>query len=76
MSWMPDKDPVRGDKASCDALELVIVPRTRDLGDGFTVRRARISSMPSVNSWRHCPPTAGALGSRRHPVLPRRTLRD
>jgi len=40
MSWMPDKDPVLGDKASCDALELVIVPRTRDLGDGFSVRRA------------------------------------
>ena len=40
MSWMPDKDPVLGDKASCDALELVIVPRTRDLGDGFAVRRA------------------------------------
>jgi redox-sensitive bicupin YhaK (pirin superfamily) len=40
MSWMPDKDPVLGDKTSCDALELVIVPRTRDLGDGFSVRRA------------------------------------
>jgi len=25
---------------SCDALELIIVPRTRDLGDGFEVRRA------------------------------------
>jgi redox-sensitive bicupin YhaK (pirin superfamily) len=40
MSWMPDKDPVRGDQASCDALELIIVPRTRDLGGGFEVRRA------------------------------------
>ena len=39
MSWMPDKDPVMGDKRSCDALELVIVPRARDLG-GFEVRRA------------------------------------
>src|SRR5271168_816460 len=39
MSWMPDKDPVLGDKASCDALELAIVPRVRDLG-GFEVRRA------------------------------------
>jgi redox-sensitive bicupin YhaK (pirin superfamily) len=39
MSWMPDKDPVLGDKASCDALDLVIVPRVRDLG-GFEVRRA------------------------------------
>ena len=37
---MPDKDPVLGDKHSCDALELIIIPRVRDLGDGFTVRRA------------------------------------
>jgi redox-sensitive bicupin YhaK (pirin superfamily) len=40
MSWMPDKDPVLGDKHSCDALELIVVPRVRDLGDGFSVRRA------------------------------------
>jgi redox-sensitive bicupin YhaK (pirin superfamily) len=40
MSWLPSNDPVLGDPASCDALELVIVPRTRDLGDGFEVRRA------------------------------------
>jgi hypothetical protein len=40
MSWMPTNDPVLGDPKSCDALELVIVPRTRDLGDGFVVRRA------------------------------------
>lgn len=39
MSWLPDNDPVLGDKKSCDALELVIVPRARDLG-GFAVRRA------------------------------------
>ena len=39
MSWMPSTDPVLGDKQSCDALELVIVPRVRDLGDGFSVRR-------------------------------------
>jgi hypothetical protein len=32
--------PVLGDKRSCDALDLVIVPRVRDLGDGFSVRRA------------------------------------
>jgi redox-sensitive bicupin YhaK (pirin superfamily) len=32
-------DPVVGEKRSCDALELVIVPRARDLG-GFEVRRA------------------------------------
>lgn len=40
MSWLPDKDPVLGDTRSCDALELIIVPRVRDLGDGFSVRRA------------------------------------
>jgi len=40
MSWTPSKDPVPGDKQSCDALELTIVPRVRDLGDGFSVRRA------------------------------------
>ncbi len=39
MSWMPDKDPVLGDAQSCDALDLVIVPRVRDIG-GFSVRRA------------------------------------
>ena len=31
MSWMPSADPVLGDKRSCDALELVVVPRARDL---------------------------------------------
>ena len=40
MSWMPSTDPVLGDKRACDALKLVIVPRVRDLGDGFSVRRA------------------------------------
>jgi len=40
MSWMPSNDPILGDPKTCDALELVIVPRTRDLGDGFRVRRA------------------------------------
>jgi redox-sensitive bicupin YhaK (pirin superfamily) len=39
MSWLPSQDPVLGDPRSCDALELVIVPRARDLGD-FEVRRA------------------------------------
>jgi redox-sensitive bicupin YhaK (pirin superfamily) len=39
MSWMPSNDPILGDKQSCDALELVVVPRVRDLG-GFEVRRA------------------------------------
>ena len=40
MSWMPSADPEAGDAQSCDALELVIVPRVRDLGEGFAVRRA------------------------------------
>jgi redox-sensitive bicupin YhaK (pirin superfamily) len=39
MSWLPSNDPILGDKKSCDSLELVIVPRARDLG-GFEVRRA------------------------------------
>ncbi len=39
MSWLPSEDPILGDKRSCDALELVIVPRARDIG-GFEVRRA------------------------------------
>ena len=40
MSWMPAQKPVLGDKRTCDALDLIIVPRVRDLGDGFSVRRA------------------------------------
>lgn len=40
MSWMPSADPILGDKRSCDALELVVIPRMRDLGGGFAVRRA------------------------------------
>jgi redox-sensitive bicupin YhaK (pirin superfamily) len=39
MSWKEGYDPVAGDAKSCDALELAIVPRVRDLG-GFSVRRA------------------------------------
>jgi redox-sensitive bicupin YhaK (pirin superfamily) len=39
MSWLPTNDPILGDPKSCDALELIVVPRVRDLG-GFQVRRA------------------------------------
>ena len=39
MSWLPSADPILGDKRSCEALELIVVPRVRDLG-GFEVRRA------------------------------------
>jgi len=40
MSWLPTSDPILGDVKSCNALDLVIVPRVRDLGGGFNVRRA------------------------------------
>ncbi len=46
MSFFPGKDPAAGDAFSCDAIATVIVPRTVDLGDGFTVRRA----LPSARS--------------------------
>lgn len=39
MSFFPAEDPKAGDAPSCDAIDLVIVPRTADLGD-FSVRRA------------------------------------
>ena len=39
MSFAPTPDPTPGDTLSCDAIEMLIVPRTHDLG-GFTVRRA------------------------------------
>ena len=39
MSWQPTTDPVPGDRHGCDAIETVVVPRSRDLG-GFEVRRA------------------------------------
>lgn len=39
MSWQPCPDPAPGDARACDAIEMVIVPRSRDIGD-FEVRRA------------------------------------
>lgn len=39
MSRLPDIDPVFGDAASSDAIELVVVPRSVDIG-GFAVKRA------------------------------------
>jgi hypothetical protein len=39
MSFSPDPDPAPGDAAAADAIDLVIVPRSVDLG-GFAVRRA------------------------------------
>src|SRR5216684_6591925 len=40
MSFFPGKDPQAGDAYSCEAIAQVVVPRTVDLGDGFSVRRA------------------------------------
>jgi redox-sensitive bicupin YhaK (pirin superfamily) len=39
MSFFPGNDPASGDPFSCEALELLLVPRSVDLGD-FAVRRA------------------------------------
>src|SRR5215470_5581551 len=39
MSFFPAQDPAAGDAPRCDAIDVVIVPRTADIG-GFTVRRA------------------------------------
>ncbi|HXP30467.1 MAG TPA: pirin family protein [Stellaceae bacterium] len=38
MSWLPAKEP-SAEAGPSPALELVILPRVRDLGDGFAVRR-------------------------------------
>ena len=46
MSFFPGQDPAAGDKYQCEAIKQVIVPRTADLGDGFSVRRA----LPSTQS--------------------------
>ncbi len=45
MSWQPAKEPVVAADRSPDPVEMAIVPRTRDLGDGFQVRRV----LPFVN---------------------------
>lgn len=39
MSFFPGKDPAAGDRYACDALAVVVVPRSVDLGE-FSVRRA------------------------------------
>ncbi len=44
MSFSPDKDPAPGDARAADAIDLVVVPRSVDLGH-FSVRRA----LPHVN---------------------------
>jgi redox-sensitive bicupin YhaK (pirin superfamily) len=40
MSFFPGKDPAPGDRFQCEAISQIVVPRTADLGDGFTVKRA------------------------------------
>ena len=44
MSFFPGKDPAPGDTPAADAIDLVIVPRSVDVGH-FAVRRA----LPHVN---------------------------
>ncbi|MDP2733827.1 MAG: pirin family protein, partial [Hoeflea sp.] len=39
MSFFPGGDPVPGDALSCDAIEHLIIPSSRDIG-GFSVKRA------------------------------------
>jgi hypothetical protein len=34
MSWQPAEDPKPGDRFPCDAIETMIIPRSRDIG-GF-----------------------------------------
>src|ERR1043165_4496428 len=46
MSFFPGKDPNAGDVHACEAIAHLVVPRTVDLGDGFSVRRA----LPSARS--------------------------
>ena len=44
MSWQPAEDPKPGDHFFCDAIETMIIPRSRDIGS-FEVRRAVCSSV-------------------------------
>ena len=46
MSFFPGKEPQAGDTYACAAIAHVVVPRTVDLGDSFSVRRA----LPSARS--------------------------
>ena len=46
MSFFPGRDPNAGDVYACATIAHVVVPRTVDLGDGFSVRRA----LPSARS--------------------------
>jgi hypothetical protein len=51
MSRRPAQEPILGDKRTCDALDLIIVPRVRDLSSGFSVHRAlphvKVTALPA-----------------------------
>ena len=76
MSWRPVEAPVASDRRSCDALDIVIVPRVRDLG-GFSVRRALPSPKRQMVGpfifWDQMGPAEFALGEgidvRPHPHI-------
>ncbi len=76
MSWRPAEDPVPGDRRSCNAIDIVIVPRVRDLG-GFSVRRALPSARRQMVGpfifWDQMGPAEFALGEgidvRPHPHI-------
>jgi redox-sensitive bicupin YhaK (pirin superfamily) len=81
MSWRPCEDPIAGDRRSCEALDIVIVPRVRDLG-GFNVRRALPSAKRQMVGpfifWDQMGPAEFALGEgmdvRPHPHIGLATL--
>ncbi len=76
MSWRPAEDPVPGDRRSCNAIDIVILPRVRDLG-GFSVRRALPSARRQMVGpfifWDQMGPAEFALGEgidvRPHPHI-------
>jgi len=76
MSWQPSDDPIAGDRRSCDALDIVIVPRVTDLG-GFSVRRALPSAKRQMVGpfifWDHMGPAEFPIGEgvdvRPHPHI-------
>jgi hypothetical protein len=51
MSWNPAIEPGCPDEVGLDAIETLIVPRSRDLG-GFEVRRALPAPKRNGKSWR------------------------
>jgi hypothetical protein len=81
MSWMPAQEPILGDKRTCDALDLIIVPRVRDLGSGFSVHRAlpqvKVTALPARltgdNASGHCH-VATAFGLMAFTRKPRRRV--